>query len=293
MTWKPLSRQELESLMEEGLAEAGDLLRTAWERIRVEPRKWLCSPWGDEGGGFWVVAEMGDQVVWFNDIEDGFNISAFTTPGVIDEYNCNQQSFGDFLRSLPEARVAEEFAQSAPTSSVPWNARGRGRIEHRQTTYWDARPEGGSTIRIHFTDKVESRFAGPEYEGIEIKDTHPLLVHYQESWLSLFVNGLQGCRPSFAEALTREVDTATQGWRDLREYVGGADRARLVLRDGYGLLLRAPESLARSAAEIVRAHGAEPSLLPHRKARPGYVVLLFGRAFVVARAFRFEPKQTH
>ncbi|WP_457321144.1 hypothetical protein [Roseateles sp. P5_E11] len=42
------------------------------------------------GGGFWAVAVIGGMVVWFNDIEDGFNRSRYTSFGKIDEYLCNQ-----------------------------------------------------------------------------------------------------------------------------------------------------------------------------------------------------------
>lgn len=64
--------------------------RRLWEIIKINPVKWRQTPHGTEGGGFWVVAIYGSTVVWFNDIEDGFNRSAWSTPGVIDEYWCNQ-----------------------------------------------------------------------------------------------------------------------------------------------------------------------------------------------------------
>ena len=61
-----------------------------WESIKIDPVKWDLHPWGDEGGGFWVVAIMGNTVLWYNDIEDGFNRSKYSTFGLIDEYWCNQ-----------------------------------------------------------------------------------------------------------------------------------------------------------------------------------------------------------
>jgi hypothetical protein len=45
---------------------------------------------GDEGGGFWVVAILGHKVIWYNDIEGGFNTSTYKKYGQIDEYKCNQ-----------------------------------------------------------------------------------------------------------------------------------------------------------------------------------------------------------
>jgi hypothetical protein len=94
MTWEPISHAELSSLIAEELPECSAEHREVWERTRIEPQKWRQTPWGDEGGGFWAVAVLGDQVLWFNDIEYGFNVSTFTTPGEIPEgqYWCNQDA---------------------------------------------------------------------------------------------------------------------------------------------------------------------------------------------------------
>ncbi len=61
-----------------------------WHAIRVEFLKWQLRPWGDEGGGFWVVGLIGDRVLWYNDIEDGFNWSRYSQFGEIGDYWCNQ-----------------------------------------------------------------------------------------------------------------------------------------------------------------------------------------------------------
>ena len=38
------------------------------------------------GGGFWAVALIGPTVVWYNDIEEGFNRSRYSVYGQIDDY---------------------------------------------------------------------------------------------------------------------------------------------------------------------------------------------------------------
>ena len=73
-----------------------------WEAIRIPPAKWQLHPWGDEGGGFWVVGIIGRSVIWYNDIEEGFNRSSYTTSGVIDEYWCNQDELEWTLNHLLE-----------------------------------------------------------------------------------------------------------------------------------------------------------------------------------------------
>ena len=90
MTWEPITLDELQQLIAAGEAKMDSSLRQIWEKVRIAPVKWQLHPWGDEGGGFWVVAIIDDFALWYNDIEDGFNISQFTVSGTIDDYWCNQ-----------------------------------------------------------------------------------------------------------------------------------------------------------------------------------------------------------
>ena len=63
--------------------------RRVWQAIRIDPEKWQQHPYGDAGGGFWVVALVGRTVVWYNDIEEGFNRSRYSDYGQIEDYWCN------------------------------------------------------------------------------------------------------------------------------------------------------------------------------------------------------------
>ena len=90
MTWKAISSKALRQEVNRGVAQMSQAQLQLWDRIKVVPQKWQLHPWGDEGGGFWVVALMDQVVIWYNDIEDGFNRSAYSELGVIDEYCCNQ-----------------------------------------------------------------------------------------------------------------------------------------------------------------------------------------------------------
>jgi hypothetical protein len=90
MHWTPLSDDELAKLIADAVSIMEPQAQRFWDLIRVPAEKWVQHPWGDQGGGFWVVAIVGLQVVWYNDIEDGFNVSRYTTPGVINDYWCNQ-----------------------------------------------------------------------------------------------------------------------------------------------------------------------------------------------------------
>ena len=73
--------------------------RLFWDLIKIPPVKWQLSPWGDEGGGFWVVALAGRNCVYFNDIEEGFNRSQYEEFGRIRDYWCNQSGLAECIRN--------------------------------------------------------------------------------------------------------------------------------------------------------------------------------------------------
>ena len=102
MGWTPVSRTELEELIAADLADCSEEERAYFNAVAVEPSKWRQSPYGDDGGGFWVVAIDGDRVLWYNDIEEGFNVSRFSARGTIpdSEYWCNEDRIQWALANL-------------------------------------------------------------------------------------------------------------------------------------------------------------------------------------------------
>ncbi|AXR70199.1 hypothetical protein DPV73_18930 [Leptospira mayottensis] len=80
-------------------------LSNFWNLIQVYPTKWKEKSYGQAGGGFWVVAIIGERVIWFNDIEYGFNISRYSEYELIDEYWCNQDELLMDSRASKKWRV--------------------------------------------------------------------------------------------------------------------------------------------------------------------------------------------
>lgn len=101
--WEPISERELRARISQGQARMTAPQLSLWEAIRIEPEKWRQHPYGDQGGGFWAVALIGHTVLWYNDIENGFNRSRFTRYGTIDDYWCN----------LDELEVAVQYVLNA------------------------------------------------------------------------------------------------------------------------------------------------------------------------------------
>jgi len=92
MKWKPISEAELLKTISDAERRMTPQLFRLWEAIKIPPEKWSEADYGSEGGGFWVVAVIGRKAVWFNDIEDGFNCSLYTSPGQLAEYFCDQDA---------------------------------------------------------------------------------------------------------------------------------------------------------------------------------------------------------
>ncbi len=90
MNWQPISEAQIWDEVNNSYERMSLPQRRLWEVIKIEPVKWAQSPYGDEGDGFWVVAIFGQTVIWYNDIEEGFNRSSYLISGRINEYFCNQ-----------------------------------------------------------------------------------------------------------------------------------------------------------------------------------------------------------
>ena len=119
--WKPITEAALRARVAQGAARMSQPQLRLWETIRIEPEKWQQHPFGDSGLGFWVVAIVGRTVIWYNDIEDGFNRSRYSTYGTIDDYWCNQDELELTVQYLMSAleRGADLFRLKEQPAKVP------------------------------------------------------------------------------------------------------------------------------------------------------------------------------
>ena len=81
------------------------LAKNFWYLIKLKkPEKWVNHPMSDMGGGCWVVGIIGNRCLYYNDIEDGFNVSRFKSWGEIDDYYCNQLKLEELIMSIVDSR---------------------------------------------------------------------------------------------------------------------------------------------------------------------------------------------
>lgn len=110
--WEPIAKGALRARIAQGCARMTPSQHGLWNAIRIEPEKWQQHPYGDAGGGFWTVAIIGRTALWYNDREDGFNRSVYSTYGVIDDYWCNQDELDVTIEFLSNAlRGGQDLAQ--------------------------------------------------------------------------------------------------------------------------------------------------------------------------------------
>ncbi|MCH5716892.1 hypothetical protein [Niabella hibiscisoli] len=98
--WRPISLIELYDQIYKTETNLNGELWNFWQLIKIGPVKWIETGYGSEGGGFWVVAICGTKIIWYNDIEEGFNISNYNVYGEIDGYFCNQDELNEAVTRL-------------------------------------------------------------------------------------------------------------------------------------------------------------------------------------------------
>ena len=115
MTWTPIGEAELKAMIAGAVAVMEPPALQLWSLIRVRPVKWSSlPPWGELTGGFWVVGLLGEEVLWFNDIEWGFNVSRYDENGVIGHYWCNQEELQHTMYFLLQRIESFESRSNSP-----------------------------------------------------------------------------------------------------------------------------------------------------------------------------------
>ena len=100
--WRPVSKEKIIRDIEycEIIFYTNPACLKFWNLIKVPLQKWSEKTLGEQGGGFWVVALAGNSVIYYNDIEEGYNLSAFTRFGEIDEYIAGQSELYELIETM-------------------------------------------------------------------------------------------------------------------------------------------------------------------------------------------------
>jgi hypothetical protein len=98
-TWEPTSAKELEALIVRELAKCTPEQREFFSRIRI-PLRAVPIPRFGQVESIFVVAQQGDVVVYYEDVEEGFNLSTLAPDGSIESPGYEQWELRHVLYRL-------------------------------------------------------------------------------------------------------------------------------------------------------------------------------------------------
>jgi hypothetical protein len=103
MEWQPATVEEVMKIVRDDLAECDEEQFVAFKRYAVEPYVAPILRYGEMENAV-VVARRGDEVIYWEDVEEGFNLSPVAPDGRILEHWCNQDELRFALNAWIEGR---------------------------------------------------------------------------------------------------------------------------------------------------------------------------------------------
>jgi hypothetical protein len=107
MEWRPATIADVKNILETDLAKCDDQQVAAYRRYSVEPHFAAIARFGKIDKVV-VVAENSGHAIYWEDVEEGFNISPLGPDGVIRERSCSQDELGHALNYWIEGRRTTE-----------------------------------------------------------------------------------------------------------------------------------------------------------------------------------------
>ena len=101
--WKPATIEEVNQIVVRDLNQCDAEQLAVFEKYRVAPFSAPIERYGDAGSVV-VVARNGDQVIYYEDVEEGFNVSPISPGGRVLEHWCNQDELGFALNAWIKGR---------------------------------------------------------------------------------------------------------------------------------------------------------------------------------------------
>jgi hypothetical protein len=114
MGWKPASIEDVQKIVKSDLTRCDEAQIAAFERYSVQPFLAPIVRYG-EPGQVVVVARKGERVIYWEDVEEGFNESAVSSAGQILEHYCNQDELAWALNFWIDGRKKpQRFGPAKP-----------------------------------------------------------------------------------------------------------------------------------------------------------------------------------
>ncbi len=100
MDWQPIGEARIWEKINSGVAVMNPQQERMWDCVKILPTKWV-EPWGGAArDGVWAVAVLGQTVVWYDDIEEGFVFSPYEHCGTIAQSKSLEMALGEAIQDL-------------------------------------------------------------------------------------------------------------------------------------------------------------------------------------------------
>ena len=99
MNWTPISLKELNNIIETSVAVMDTEVLYFWNSIKIVPEKRLVPSYSNEDY-FWIVGKIKNYIIYYNDIEEGFNISLENNLSYIEVISAEQDELHFALMKL-------------------------------------------------------------------------------------------------------------------------------------------------------------------------------------------------
>lgn len=114
--WQPATVDEVNEIVASDLKACDSEQLAAFKRFRVEPFVAPIMRYGKMESVV-VVARNGDQVIYYEDVEDGFNVSPISSDGQVLEHGCNQDELRFALNAWIDGRgLPGRFGPAVPVN---------------------------------------------------------------------------------------------------------------------------------------------------------------------------------
>lgn len=112
--WQPATIEEVSEIVARDLKDCDAEQLAAFDKHRVEPFSAPIVRYGQTESVV-VVARNGDQVIYYEDVEDGFNVSPISADGRVLEHWCNQDELRFALNASIDGRgLWDRFGPAVP-----------------------------------------------------------------------------------------------------------------------------------------------------------------------------------
>ena len=97
--WNPITRKELVTLLASEEAKLDEVSASLFKQIRVTPYV-VPIHRGSKIESVFVVAKQGKNILFYEDVEEGFEWSSLNSSGQIESYFCNQWELSLALKQV-------------------------------------------------------------------------------------------------------------------------------------------------------------------------------------------------